>query len=159
MRKIIWLLAIASTGLIPAAAHAQQAASLAPAVLTDAPATAVPLAEAAPVQPVLLRAGGGGNSPPTAVDDHIYLTCNSGGGFWMFTNDSDPEGDQLTITNFSSNGGFGVWMGHATLGILSIGAGPTPGQYTGSYEISDGHGNTDTATIHVWVYPGGPGGC
>lgn len=161
MRKIGWLLAIASTGLLSTAAYAQDA-SYTPAVLTEA-AAARPLllADASTAKPAALLPvrGGGGNNPPDAVDDYIYLQCNSGGGFWMFTNDSDPDGDSLTITSASSNGGFGVWIGHAGLGILSIGAGPNPGNYTGSYDVSDGHGGTDTATIYVNVSHGGPGGC
>jgi hypothetical protein len=150
MRKIGWLLAIASTGLVPTAAAAQETATYAPAVLTEAAGI-----KHAP----LLLARGGGNNPPDAVDDYIYLNCNSGGGFWMFTNDSDPDMDSLTITSASSSGGFSVTIGHAGLGILSIGAGPYAGVYYGSYDVSDGHGGTDTAVIRVVVYPGGPGGC
>ncbi len=159
MRKIGWLLAIASTSLLSTAAHAQERASYTPAALTGAEIKPVLLAEAAPARPTLLPARGGGNNPPDAVDDYIYLQCNSGGGFYMFTNDSDPDGDQLTITSFTSSGTIGIWMGHPTLGILSIAGGYVPGLYTGTYTISDGHGGTDTAVIYVDVSHGGPNNC
>lgn len=100
-----------------------------------------------------------GNHPPVPGPDYISVTCNSGGGFWLFTNDSDPDGDPLTLTSVQSNGTFSVSIGNAAQGIVSLGGGYKPGNYTGSYVVSDGKGGSATGALYVTVYSGGPGGC
>jgi hypothetical protein len=99
---------------------------------------------------------GGGNLPPIAVADHVYVTCNSGGGYYLFPNDSDPNGDPLTLVSVSYSGSGSIVIGNASLGIVGVGGGSTPGNYTGSYVVADSHGATATAAIYVHVSSGGP---
>jgi YD repeat-containing protein len=99
---------------------------------------------------------GGGNLPPVAVADHVYVTCNSGGGYYLFPNDSDPNGDPLTLMSVSYSGSGSIVIGNASLGIVGVGGGSTPGNYTGSYVVADSHGATATAAIYVHVSSGGP---
>jgi hypothetical protein len=90
------------------------------------------------------------NQPPVAVSNSISVAYGSSVTFDPRTNDSDPEGDPLTITA-STNGA------HGTVQILS-GAQLTytaTGGYSGAdsftYTISDGQGHTATATVSVSV--------
>jgi hypothetical protein len=100
----------------------------------------------------------GANHPPVAGTDNVSLTCNSGTGYNLFTNDSDPDGDPLTLTSVTSNGGFTITIGNASLGIAGISVN-VAGSYTGSYVVSDGRGGNTTGAINVTVTHGGPGGC
>ena len=90
------------------------------------------------------------NGAPTAVDDTVT------GTFDIFTevpvhvlvNDSDPENDLLTVTAATCNTSLGCTafiIDSSTVGIL----GTTIGIKTATYTISDGHGNTASATITV----------
>ncbi|HEX5182238.1 MAG TPA: Ig-like domain-containing protein [Allosphingosinicella sp.] len=99
-----------------------------------------------------------GNQPPIANTDNIIVTCNSGGGFNLLSNDVDPDGDPMTLTAVHSNGGFTISIGSPT-GIASFGGGSTAGSFTGTYVVSDNHGNSTTGQINVTVNHGGPGGC
>jgi hypothetical protein len=97
------------------------------------------------------------NHPPIAVDHSFQLTCNNGGPIFLFVGDSDPDGDTFTLTGVTTNGGFTISIANATMGIAAIVNGHTPGNYTGTYTITDSHGATATATIHVTAASGGPG--
>jgi hypothetical protein len=91
------------------------------------------------------------NQPPTAVDDATTTAYNTAKTISPRTNDSDPEGDTLTI----------VAVGTPGRGTASITGGGTTVLYTPTtglcgpdsftYTISDGHGNTASATITVTV--------
>jgi YD repeat-containing protein len=96
---------------------------------------------------------------PIANTDNITLTCNSGGGFNLLANDTDPGGFTMSLTSVHSNGGFSISVGSASAGIAGIGAGSTAGSYTGSYVVTDSAGNSATGQINVTVNHGGPGGC
>jgi len=93
-----------------------------------------------------------------AVTDNYSLTCNSGGGFNVLANDTDPDGDTLTLSSVHSNGGVAMSVGTATLGIVGIGTPSTTGSFSGSYVVTDGTHNV-TGVINVTVNHGGPGGC
>lgn len=106
---------------------------------------------------VTIGSGGGTNHPPVAMNDSVSLVCNTGQTFNLTANDSDPDGDPLTITSATSNGGFTVTIETASTVLIS--GVQTAGSYTGSYIISDGRGGSSTAAIFVTVTHGGPGGC
>ena len=70
----------------------------------------------------------------------------------MLANDTDPNGDTLTVTG-KTNGAHGT-VSCTTAGVCTY----TPaadyhGPDTFTYTISDGNGGTDTATVTVTVTP------
>lgn len=101
--------------------------------------------------------GGGGSNPtppaptnngPTAVDDSANTVAGAVKSISVLLNDSDPEGDTLTITNVSApTGGAAVINGSNIDYTAPAGA----GVYTFTYTISDGNGHSDTATVTVTV--------
>ena len=112
------------------------------------------------------------NDAPTAVNDtrtfaeDATLTVNAASG--LLSNDSDVDGDTLTITQFSVAGVSGTFAAGATatipaVGTLRINADGsyvfTPAaNYNGSvpaatYTVSDGQGGTATATLSIAVTP------
>jgi hypothetical protein len=91
--------------------------------------------------------------PPNAVNDAGLKVPESAGptALVVKANDTDPDGDTLTITG-KTNGS------HGTVAITGGGTGLTydPVQmYVGndvfSYTVSDGHGGSDSATVLVTV--------
>lgn len=91
---------------------------------------------------------GASNTAPTGVNDSITLQGIANAiTFDPRGNDSDPNGDALTITA----------VGAATYGTVSIVNGGKailysrlyPGDDSFTYTISDGHGHTTTATVNV----------
>jgi hypothetical protein len=94
-----------------------------------------------------------GNHAPVAVDDEYTVDQNSPGvALAVMGNDTDPDNDTFTITDVSTPD-----QGGNAQNILSgteIGYTPAPGfcgdeQFT--YEISDGNGETDVATVTMHV--------
>ena len=98
---------------------------------------------------------GSGNTVPNAVNDSITTSQNVAHTFNPRSNDTDADGDSLTITG-KTNGSNG------TVSFTSSNVTYTPNNnYTGSdsftYTISDGNGGADTATVNVTVNAtGGP---
>ncbi|HET7843836.1 MAG TPA: Ig-like domain-containing protein [Xanthomonadales bacterium] len=91
------------------------------------------------------------NNPPVAVDDFVEINANTYAIVLPLANDSDPDGDPLTITA----------VGTPTNGTVRINSGQTIlyiptwtwwGTETFTYTISDGRGGTATATIRIRVY-------
>lgn len=91
------------------------------------------------------------NDAPVANDDAAPITVNTPTVIAVRANDTDVDGDTLSVTA----------VGSAPHGVVSITGGgtgvsytPTP-NYVGSdsftYTISDGHGGTATATVFVTV--------
>jgi serralysin len=102
---------------------------------------------------------GDDNEPPTALDD--MFSVGSGAALsipvaTLLANDSDPDGDALTLLDFT-------FPAHGTLTqsggelIYTPNAGFT-GPDTFSYVIADGHGGIDDAIVHIDVTGGGAGG-
>jgi hypothetical protein len=89
------------------------------------------------------------NAPPVAGNDSFEITSDGAAVLEVLLNDSDPDGDPITITSV-----FG-----ATLGTVSNpGDGTvvfTPNGQSGtgsfSYTIADGRGGTDTATVSLSI--------
>ena len=105
------------------------------------------------------------NNPPVAVNDAItaddattYIRT-----FDPRANDSDPNGDMLTITA-ATNGALGVVAvgpGGASLTYTYTASPPAAGASTGdafTYTISDGRGGTSSATVSVTISTSAGGG-
>ena len=90
------------------------------------------------------------NNPPVANDDSASTNEDTSVIITVLANDSDPDGDPLTVTGASepSNGSADVNADN------TITYTPTSG-FTGTdsftYDISDGNGETDTATVAMTV--------
>jgi len=92
------------------------------------------------------------NNPPVAVNDVYIVPCRVGAVLDVLTNDSDKDGDPLTITSVKA-------ITQPSVATLSISADKktlvyTPGAAcfvteTFSYTISDGKGGTATATVKL----------
>ncbi len=98
---------------------------------------------------VTVSVGDPKNTAPDAVDDSASAVC-SAIDIDVLGNDSDPDGDMLSIMSVSgaslgtaiATGGMVVYTpNHDTCG--------KGGSDTFTYTISDGNGNTDTATVIV----------
>ncbi len=90
-------------------------------------------------------------SPPVAVDDVFMIDMNMLGVFDVLANDSDPDGDPITLDSIVSPPSNGTISINAD-GTVSYGP---EFQFFGSdefvYSISDSFGNTATATVSIWV--------
>ena len=89
------------------------------------------------------------NRPPVANPDTATTPENVPVNIAVLANDTDPENDPLSITGFTPPG-----HGIVTKNSLTLVYTPTLG-YSGSdnftYTISDGHGNTATASVTVTI--------
>jgi hypothetical protein len=92
------------------------------------------------------------NTSPHAVADAVSLTNGTSRTINVLANDSDPDGDPLTVTAVTQPAN-----GH---GVVTINANGTltytqtvyaNGTETFTYTISDGHGGTAIATVTVTV--------
>jgi CSLREA domain-containing protein len=86
---------------------------------------------------------------PDAVDDTVTTNQNTPVNVDVLANDSDPDGDSLTISGVSTPG-----HGTATITDGKVAYTPSAG-YAGTdsftYSISDGNGGTDTAMVNITV--------
>ena len=113
------------------------------------------------------------NDPPQAEDDSEITSPTMPVSSVMFSNDSDPEGDILTVTRVNDEGveGEGSVLTLPSGAVVTVN---TSGQYTYNpngqfdsipsgeegtdtfgYTISDGNGGTDDATVTI-ILPGTP---
>jgi YD repeat-containing protein len=95
---------------------------------------------------------GASNHNPVANPDTGLVGQNGSGEVYPLGNDTDPDGDTLTVTGISQ----GPSHGSATvIGGWRVVYGPSP-NYVGpdslKYTISDGHGGTAEGTITIDVY-------
>ncbi|MEP2955424.1 MAG: Hint domain-containing protein [Sulfitobacter sp.] len=94
---------------------------------------------------------GGGNDAPVAEDDVLEIDEDTSGNVDVLGNDSDSDGDTLTITMASCPVGDVIINDDGTLTF-------TPnadfnGDTTITYTVDDGNGGTDTGTVNVTVNP------
>jgi len=90
------------------------------------------------------------NHPPDAVDDSLTTDQGTPGQVNVLANDSDPDGDTLTVTA-STNGAHGTVSCTATGSCTYTPDAGFSGSDSFTYTVSDGHGGTDTATVNVTV--------
>ena len=105
------------------------------------------------------------NCPPTANDDANSITEDAvpdavfGN---VFANDSDPDGDPLSITSVeapqygffsinNANGSYSYTLDNTNLAFETLDDGETLLESI-EYEVSDGHGGTDTATLMITIH-------
>ncbi len=91
------------------------------------------------------------NPPPVAANDTASTNEDTPVIVSVLTNDSDPDGDPLTVTSASAPNGTVVINANGTVTY-------TPranfnGTDTITYTISDGNGGTSTATVTVTIAP------
>ncbi len=94
---------------------------------------------------------GGGNNAPDAVDDAVSTnedTAVTTGD--LLANDTDPEGDPLSITGFTQ-GANGTVADNGDGTFTYTPNGGFSGNDSFTYTVDDGNGNTDTATVDVTV--------
>ena len=92
------------------------------------------------------------NRPPVAVDDLLFLDEDTAETFDVISNDSDPDGDSLTIASVTQpSSGAVIVAGPGTVFYLP------PLNFWGTtsftYTVSDGAGGEATATVFVDVAP------
>ncbi len=92
------------------------------------------------------------NFAPVAVDDTETTTVGTAVSISVLGNDSDPDGDVLTIISTDEQSVSGGTVVDNGSGVLTY----TPpagfvGQDTFTYTVSDGHGGEATATVSVTV--------
>ncbi len=91
------------------------------------------------------------NRDPIAIDDAVTVTAGGTATIVPLANDSDPDGDVLSITTVTAPEGTGaVVIGEDGLVTFTPAPGVT-GEVILSYEIIDGNGGTATANIIVTV--------
>jgi outer membrane protein OmpA-like peptidoglycan-associated protein len=96
------------------------------------------------------------NRGPAAVNDSVAAQCGSPLNINVLGNDTDPDGDPLTITSVSVPGkGTASISGGRIVYTPTSGAGCT-GTDTFTYAISDGKGGTSSATVSVALQPAPP---
>lgn len=90
------------------------------------------------------------NDAPTARDDVASTSVDVPVLVSVLSNDSDPEGDQRTISAFDSTTAAGGTVACSTTCIYTPPTGFT-GTDSFNYTISDGNGGTDSATVTISV--------
>ncbi|MDP1803677.1 MAG: Ig-like domain-containing protein, partial [Acidimicrobiales bacterium] len=97
-------------------------------------------------------AGAVGNVAPDAVADAVATVAGRTVTFPVLVNDSDPDGDSLEVTGISDPaGGTAVLRDDDTITYVpDFGFSATE---VFSYDLADGHGGTDRASISVVVAP------
>jgi hypothetical protein len=97
------------------------------------------------------------NDPPVAVDDTATTDEDSSVEVGVLANDSDPDGDTLTISAYQAVSNYGGTVSCTSGGACTY----TPrvgfdGIDTFTYTVSDGSGGSATATVTVTVNPVAP---
>ena len=90
------------------------------------------------------------NPPPVAVTETISTPYNTPVVVNLLNNDSDPDGDTLTVTNASVDASEGTVAFNGTDWVFQPSASFT-GTATVTYSISDGEGGTATSTHKIIV--------
>ena len=105
------------------------------------------------------------NTPPTAVADAVSIKENRAPNpvvGSVFTNDQDANGDPLTVTNagtyalphgslvLNADGTFAYTLDNSNPAVNALNDGQTLADAF-TYQISDGHGGTSSATLTVTI--------
>lgn len=101
------------------------------------------------------------NDPPFAFSDEVFVAYSGSTTISPLQNDSDPNGDPLTIQSFTqcSEGCSVARVSPTQLRVMGTRGGA---RSRFRYTVSDGRGGTATADVTVevsggWGGPGGPG--
>jgi len=98
---------------------------------------------------VAITVSGAPNRAPQAVPDNVNTTFGQRVTINVLTNDSDPDGNTLTIASVTQPASGSVAINGTTLVFT-----PAPG-FSGTarftYTIDDGHGGTSSAAVTVFV--------
>ena len=101
--------------------------------------------------------GGAGNTDPKANDDKRSTECRTPITIDVLANDTDADGDSLTITDVSNfNDGTAEIVGNKIVFTPNSDACGKTGKFT--YTISDGNGGTDTAKVKIKIGDAASGG-
>jgi hypothetical protein len=90
------------------------------------------------------------NRPPDAVNDVVTTTRNDPVRIVVVANDTDPDGDPLTVTSVTAPAHGTAANNHDGTVTYSPATGFT-GSDSFEYTIGDGRGGTDTAQVAVFV--------
>jgi subtilisin family serine protease len=90
------------------------------------------------------------NEPPTSVDDGASVDQGNSVEIDVLANDSDPDGDPLTIESFTDGTDGTVAVSEGGLVYTHDGSSTEPDSFT--YTVSDGRGGTDSATVSIAVH-------
>jgi hypothetical protein len=98
------------------------------------------------------------NGAPVAVDDSANTNENTPVDVAVLSNDFDPDGDSLTVSDYDATSAVGGTVGCSDAGVCTYDP-PTDfnGTDTFHYTASDGNGGSDTATVTVEVVSSGVG--
>ena len=91
------------------------------------------------------------NLPPVAEDDSAATPLNTPVSVPVLTNDSDPNGDPLTVSDIVTQPENGTVSFTSQGTVIYTPNGDFAGTDTFEYEISDGHGGTDIAVVTIIV--------
>jgi VCBS repeat-containing protein len=92
----------------------------------------------------------GVNDAPTAGDDSAFVTSGSSVTIPVLANDSDPEGDALTVLS-ASNGANGTVVVNPDGTVTYTPNAGFAGNDSFTYTVKDANGATDTATVALVV--------
>ena len=87
-----------------------------------------------------------GNADPVANADEVSIPAPGTVGLDLTSNDTDADLDDLTVVSHTQPASGSVTCG--PLGCEYV-TGPTPGNGSFSYTVSDGHGGEATATVNL----------
>lgn len=90
------------------------------------------------------------NRPPVANVDAVTVTASKSVTINVLENDSDPDGDPLTIVSYTQ-GRLGSTSKNSSGRLVYTALPRVHGVDQLTYTISDGHGHTATASIVVTV--------
>jgi len=96
---------------------------------------------------------GGVNNAPTAVDDSVSTNPDVALTIDVLSNDSDPDGDSLTVESVTQPPNGSVMIDPGAKGVTYTPASNFTGTDSFSYTVTDRKGGIDTATVTVTVHP------
>ena len=92
------------------------------------------------------------NRAPAAANDAFTIECSAAATFNVLANDTDPDGDTLTITSVTTPGKGTAAISSGKI-VYTPNATTCPAGATDSftYTVSDGKGGSSTATVNVTI--------
>lgn len=97
---------------------------------------------------------GPGNQPPDAQDDMLTIPFNTPQSVFVLQNDSDPEGDPMTVVTITKAPQYGIAsINPDGQSIEFIPLHDYSGDDEFEYRVDDDKGGQATATVHVTVLP------